>query len=99
MADMQTTAAPKKKVIAATGGAAVGSAVSVIILWMLTAYGHVTLPPEVSNALGTIFTTVVTGFAGYFVPPGADEGSVLDASGNVKSAQTSSAVLRPSIAS
>jgi hypothetical protein len=86
MADMTVTATPKNKVIAATGGAAVGSAVSVIILWLLTAYGHITFPQEVSDALSTLFTTIVTGAVGYIVPPGASEGSVVDASGKVKSA-------------
>jgi hypothetical protein len=86
MADMQATAAPKNKVIAATGGAAVGSAISVIILWILTTFGHVTFPQDVTNALSTLFTTIVTFLVGYIVPPGANEGTVVDEAGKVKSA-------------
>jgi hypothetical protein len=88
----QQTSSPKNKVIAATGGAAVGSASSVILIWLLTSVlGEFQIkPPQgVLDAFNTIFTTLATLAAAYFTPPGANEGVVIDANGKVKSAISS----------
>ena len=90
MADeFQATASPKTKVIAATGGAAVGSAFSVILTWILAAALKkldLALPDNVTAAFNTIFTTIVTLAAGYYTPPSASEGVIVDEKGSVRSA-------------
>jgi hypothetical protein len=90
MADgFQATASPKTKVIAATGGAAVGSAFSVVLTWVLASALNklgLTLPDNVTAAFNTIFTTIVTLAAGYYTPPGVSEGVIVDDKGNVRSA-------------
>ena len=45
-----------------------------------------TLPDNVTEAFNTIFTTIVTLAAGYYTPPGASEGVVVDDTGRVRSA-------------
>jgi hypothetical protein len=45
-----------------------------------------TLPDNVTEAFNTIFTTIVTLAAGYYTPPGASEGVVVDDTGSVRSA-------------
>ncbi len=85
---MTATSMPKTKVVAATGGAAVGSALSVVVLWILQsalAQLHIEVPPSVLDAITAIFTAGSTFAAGYYVPPGADEGTVI-ADGKAKSA-------------
>ncbi len=92
--DLTPTAAPKTKVIAATGGAAVGSAASVVLLWILKSVLHkfgIDPPEDVDAAFTSIFTTIATGLAGYYTPPGLNEGVVVDEDGKVKSALKSRA--------
>jgi hypothetical protein len=87
--DMKVTSTPKNKVVAATGGAAVGSAFAVIITWALNALSdsfQVELPADVSTSLSLIFTSIATFLAGYYTPPGANEGSVVSDDGRVKAA-------------
>jgi hypothetical protein len=79
MADgFQATASPKTK---ATGGAAVGSAFSIVLIWVLALalnkFG-LTLPDNATAAFNTIFTTIVTLAAGYYTPPGVSEGVIVD---------------------
>jgi hypothetical protein len=86
--NLQPTNSPKNKVIAATGGAAIGSAVAVILTWIVTAAFTkvgISLPENVSNAFSVIFTTITTFLAGYYTPAGANEG-VVTVNGQVKSA-------------
>jgi hypothetical protein len=45
-----------------------------------------TLPDNVTDALNTIFTTIVTFAAGYSMPPSASEGVIVDEKGSVRSA-------------
>jgi hypothetical protein len=87
--EFKSTASPKTKVIAATGGAAVGSAFSVVLIWILGSVLNklgITLPDNVTAAFNTIFTTIVTLAAGYYTPPGASEGVVVNENGSVRSA-------------
>ncbi len=83
------TSAPKNKVIAATGGAAVGSALAVILTWILgliLGKLNITITNDVSSAFEVIFTSAATLAAGYYTPPGASEGVVVQPDGSVKSA-------------
>lgn len=82
---LRSTAAPKTKVVAATGGAAIGSSVSLILLWIMQTVLHISMPDNVHDAFNVIFTTVVTGLAGYYTPPGENEGVVVE-DGKVRSA-------------
>jgi hypothetical protein len=86
---MTATAMPKTKVVAATGGAALGSAFSVILIWILQsglAELQIEMPPAVLDAFTAIFTALAAFAAGYYTPPGVDEGVVVDHDGKVKSA-------------
>ncbi len=88
-APMRATATPKNKVIAATTGAAVGSSVAVIFVWILQTIldrAGIHMDKEVATAFSVVFTAVVTMLAGYYTPPGASEGVLVDPNGNVKSA-------------
>ena len=85
----QQTSAPKSKVIAATGGAAIGSSISVILIWALTSglsFFHIEVPSQVLDAFTAIFTTLTTFAAGYMMPPGANETNIVTGDGRVKSA-------------
>src|SRR4051812_12784557 len=86
----QSTPSPQKKVIAATGGAAVGSALATLILFLLKRiFGEANVPAEVSGALNVIFTSIFTLSAGYYTPPAASEGTIVDPNdGSTKSATT-----------
>jgi hypothetical protein len=90
MADeVKPSATPKTKVIAATGGAALGSAFSVVLTWILglaLKKIDLTLPDNVTEAFNTIFTTIVTFAAGYYTPPSASERVIVDEKGSVRSA-------------
>lgn len=86
---MTATSAPKNKVVAATGGAAIGSAIAVVITWILTSileHFAVKIPVDVTTAISSIFTTLTAFLAGYYTPPGANEGVVTMPDGTVKSA-------------
>ena len=82
------TGTPKNKVVAAAAGAASGSALAVILTWLLALalkQGGVTLPDNVEAAFVAVFSTVATLLAGYFTPPGANEGSIVGSDGKVRS--------------
>ena len=49
---------------AKAGSAVLGGSIATIIIWAITTYGHVTLPPEVSGSI----TTLIVGAIVYFVP-------------------------------
>jgi hypothetical protein len=73
---VEPTRAPQKKVIAATGGAALGSAIAVILMWIIDSLFKqlgISMPDEVRTALTTVFTTISTFAGGYYTPPGSDE--------------------------
>lgn len=57
--------APKAKVVAG----ALGGAISVILIWVLKAYGNVELPPDVAAA----FTLVVSTVVAYLIPEAVEE--------------------------
>lgn len=79
------TAAPQRKVIAATGGAAVGSAVALIVTWILGgAFAKLGLPfPEnIQSAFNTVFTTLSAFMFGYYTSPDIGEAVTLDVAGN-----------------
>ena len=66
------TSTPKKKVLAATGGAAVGSAAAVVLVWTVQKAG-LDVPANVADALNVVVTAILTFVAGWFTPPGAGE--------------------------
>lgn len=83
-APAQTTA-PQRKVIAATGGAAVGSAVAVILTWVLggvLAKLGLPFPDNIQSAFNTVFTTLSAFTFGYYTSPAMGEAVALDAAGN-----------------
>lgn len=79
------TNTPKTKVLAATGGAAVGSAVAVILIWAIQKTG-LEVPTNVADALGVITTAVLTFVSGWAMPPGAGEVNIMAHDGTVASA-------------
>ena len=78
------TNTPKNKVLAATGGAAVGSAISVILIWTIQKAG-LEVPANVADALGVITTAILTFVSGWAVPPGAGEVNIAACDGTVAS--------------
>ncbi len=69
----QPTAVPAAKVVAATGGAAVGSSIVVILSWLVTSLTGVVVPIEVQSAFAVVLAALGAFSVGYFVPPGATE--------------------------
>lgn len=61
-------AAPSPSTVA---GAGVGIPLSIVIIWSVQTFGHVTVPPLVATALGAFLAAV----AGYF-HPGGNNGTV-----------------------
>lgn len=57
------TNTPKNKVLAATGGAAVGSAVAVVLIWAIQKAG-IEVPANVADALSVILTAILTFVSG-----------------------------------
>lgn len=59
----------------AAGG--LGGALSVIVIFFLGAFGHITVPPEVAAAIATLFTFgagyITTGDAGSNIPTSLPE--------------------------
>jgi hypothetical protein len=64
---MTSTTKPHRKVVAATIGSGVGSAVTIILLWILTE-AKVTTPPEVAVAISLIVSAACAFAAGYITP-------------------------------
>src|SRR5205085_1359128 len=92
------TSAPRQKVVAATGGSAVGAALSVITFWALQGIfskAQITIPGEVKDALTLLITTLFTYLAGYYTPPGASEAVVKADDGSMKSATRTTTVGNP----
>lgn len=56
---------PKPKVIAATGGAAVGGALALLTAWILGMFG-VDVPGEVQGAFTVLFSTALAFVGGYW---------------------------------
>lgn len=79
------TSAPTNKAVAATGGSAIGAAVSTIVLYLLDPNGH--LPQEVKVAITTLVTAIITLAAAYYTPPGASEAVVQAPDGSIKTAR------------
>jgi hypothetical protein len=57
---------PEAKVVAATVGAGVGGALSVIIVFIVQATASIDIPAEVGIALGTVLTAGLAFVGGYF---------------------------------
>jgi putative flippase GtrA len=72
------TSRPRRKVIA--GG--LGGSLVIVFVWLLKMFAKTEIPAEVSAALTTIVSFVIS----YITPPDSNETSVADASGNMKSA-------------
>ena len=82
------TGMPRIKVVAAAGGSGVASALAVIVIWAIRNAG-IALPEEIAGAISTIMIAVITFLAGYYVPPGASEATMLDANNRAVSASVS----------
>jgi hypothetical protein len=79
------TNAPKSKVMAATMGAGVGSALVVILVWLLQNAG-IMLPDRVTDALSVVVTALLGFASGWVTPPGAGETNIIQNDGTVRSA-------------
>lgn len=85
------TGIPRAKVMGATTGAAVGSALAVIAGWAIVSALEsvgVTPPANVIAALGVVLTTIFTFAGGYYTPPGSDERVLTTAGGATVSARS-----------
>ena len=85
----RVTPTPRNKVVAASAGAAFGSAVGAIVAWLLQTLltkAGLELPPEVKSAIAVVIATIVTMMAGYYTPPGANETAITGDDGKVRSA-------------
>jgi len=73
---------PTPKVVAATGGSAVGVALSTVVSWAVVQYCPVTLPDDVNKAVTFLIITGLTAaFAfvcGYIRRPSPDHAVLLD---------------------
>lgn len=57
---------PQPKVVAATAGAGVGAAISVVLVWVIEASAKIDIPEGVELAIPIIIGTGLTFLAGYF---------------------------------
>ena len=71
--------APTNKAVAATGGSAIGAALSTLVLYGFDPHQH--LPAAVATAITTLVTACVTLAAAYFTPPGGNESVVMTEKG------------------
>lgn len=60
------SAAPQPKVVAATVGAGVGSALGEIIVWVVEASANIDIPANVELAVGVVLTAGLAFVSGYF---------------------------------
>lgn len=60
------TVKPQPKVIAATTGAGVGSAIGVILTWVIEASTGIDIPEGVELAIGVVLTTGLAFIGGYW---------------------------------
>jgi hypothetical protein len=67
-----TPATPK--VVGATGGSVAGSALSILVLYLLGQYAHFNPPPEVAGAITLLVSGVTTYVGGYLSPHEAAAG-------------------------
>lgn len=67
------TTAPTKKVVAATGGAAVGPALALLICWGANHFLHAGIPDDVQDALAIVASALISFVAGYYTSPDANE--------------------------
>ena len=70
---------PTNKAVAATGGSAMGAAISTLLLYGIEL--NPPLPDTVSGAISTLVTAAVTLAAAYFTPPGTNETVILTPDG------------------
>ena len=57
---------PRPKVVAATVGAGVGSALATVLSWAVEASAHIDIPAEVELAFGVVLTAGLAFIGGYF---------------------------------
>ena len=57
---------PQPKVVAATVGAGVGSAIGEIATWIIEAFAHVDIPTNVELAIGVVLTAGLAFVGGYW---------------------------------
>lgn len=62
----ETDKTPQPKVVAATSGAAVGTALAVVVCWIVEAVSGVDIPSAVEGAAAVIFGTGVAFLGGYY---------------------------------
>lgn len=62
----KTDLKPQPKVIAATIGGGVGTAVGTIAVWIIEASAHIDIPNEVELAIGVVLTAGLAFVSGYF---------------------------------
>lgn len=60
------TGAPEPKVVAATVGAGVGSALATVVVWLTGAISGVVVPEAVELAVGVILTAALAFVGGYW---------------------------------
>lgn len=60
------SAKPQPKVVAATIGGGVGTAVGEILVWIIEASAGIDIPEGVQLAIGVVLTTVLAFVGGYF---------------------------------
>lgn len=63
------SAAPQPKVIAGTAGAGLGSAIGLVLPWLVKVAFGVEMPPEVAVGFAGILSVIGTFAAGYLTPP------------------------------
>lgn len=63
------SAAPVPKVLAATSGAGLGSAIGVVLPWVSQTFFGIEMPVEVAIAFGGLFSIIGSFVAGYMTPP------------------------------
>jgi len=64
---MTDSSRPHRKVVAATFGSGLGSALTIVALWVLSTFG-VSVPPAVAAALAIIVTSVGAFSVGWITP-------------------------------
>lgn len=63
------SAAPVPKVIGGTAGAGLGSAIGIILPWLVKTMTGQEMPVEVAMGFGAILSIIGTFVAGYLTPP------------------------------
>jgi hypothetical protein len=81
---LKATNVPTDKTLAATGGSALGSALAIIIVYVIEQHSG-KLPMAVASAVTTVISATVAFIAGCATPQGANEVIMQRANGNLVS--------------